>query len=530
MSDTGSRRAIVIGAGHNGLVCACYLARRGLDVTVLERSANIGGAAVTEEFVRGFRNSVASYAVGLLSPKVIRDLDLERHGLRIVTRKLGNFLPLPAGDSLKLGGSPRDRQTEIARFSERDAQRLPAFEAMLDEAAGVVRSTLYRPPPNAGGRWRDGWAAFGLARRLRSQTLPSGRRLLDLFTRSAGDILDDWFETDALKAALAFDGIVGTFASPYTPGTGIVLLHHVIGEVNGERGVWGHAIGGMGAITAAMAAEARRLGVRLETDTPVGSVEVVGGRVTGVRLAGGERREAGIVVSGINPRLLYLDLIDPAHLDAQFVEHMRRYRCESATFRMNVALSELPDFSCLPGKSPAPHHSAGIYFLPSPAYMDRAYADARAKGWSTEPVIEMLIPSTLDATLAPEGQHVASLFCQHFRYKLPEGRSWDDARQDAADLIIDTVDAHAPNFRASIVGAVALSPLDLERRFGLVGGDIFHGTLTLDQLFSARPMLGHADYRGPIAGLYMCGSGTHPGGGVTGIPGHNAAREVLRDL
>jgi phytoene dehydrogenase-like protein len=360
--------------------------------------------------------------------------------------------------------------------------------------------------------------------------MPARRDVLDLFTKSAGQMLDAWFESDALKAAFGFDAIVGNFASPYTPGSAYVLLHHVFGEVNGRKGVWGHAVGGMGAITQAMAQEARERGVEIDTDCEVARVCVDIRGVRGVQLADGRIIEARCVVSNLNPKLLYLQLIDESALDAEFVQRIRNFKCGSATFRMNVALSELPDFACLPGGVAQDHHKSGIIIAPSLRYLEQAYFDARTYGCSRAPVIEILIPSTVDATLAPPGQHVASLFCQHFSPELPEALSWDEIKEPAADLVIDTVNRYAPNFKASVLGRMVLSPLDLERKFGLTGGDIFHGALTLDQLYSARPVLGYAAYRGPLARLYMCGSGTHPGGGVTGIPGHNAAREIIRDF
>jgi len=309
-----------------------------------------------------------------------------------------------------------------------------------------------------------------------------------------------------------------------------VLLHHVFGEVNGKKGVWGHAIGGMGAITQAMASACAALGVDIRTESAVAEVVTDRGRATGVVTAAGERFDARCVVSNLNPKLLYRDLIDPAALPKEFLDRILNWRCGSGTFRMNVALSELPSFTALPGTAMAEHHGSGIIMAPSLAYMEDAYIDARRQGWSKRPVVEMLIPSTLDDSLAPPGQHVASLFCQHFAPELPDGSSWDDHREAVADLIIDTVNGFAPNFKASVLGRQINSPLDLERTFGLIGGDIFHGALDLNQIFSARPMLGHADHRGPIPGLYMCGSGTHPGGGVTGAPGHNAAGEILADF
>jgi phytoene dehydrogenase-like protein len=525
--------ALIIGAGHNGLVCAAYLAAAGLRVVVLERRAVVGGAAVTEEFHPGFRNSVASYTVSLLNPKVIRDLDLPAHGLRVVERRCAIFLPTADGRYL-LTGEGRTG-SEVARFSPRDAARLPEYSERLEAIADVLRDLVLQTPPNAvEGSWRmalpELLRAARVGGRLRRLDMTLRRELLGLFAMSAGDYLDNWFESDPIKAVYGFDGIVGNYASPYTPGSAYVLLHHVFGEVNGKRGVWGHAIGGMGAITQAMARAAAARGAVIRVESGVREVLVEGDRAVGVVTESGETLRAAAVISNLNPKLLYLKLLPPQALPPEFREHISHWRCGSGTFRMNVALKELPDFTCLPGKAPADHHTAGIIIGPTLAYMERAYFDARSLGWSRQPVIEMLIPSTLDDTLAPPGQHVASLFCQHVAPQLPNGESWDAHRETVADLMIDTVTAHAPNFRAAVLGRQIMSPLDLERTFGLVGGDIFHGALSLDQLFSARPMLGYGNYRGPLRGLYMCGAGTHPGGGVTGAPGHNAAREILTDF
>jgi phytoene dehydrogenase-like protein len=533
VADNTLRDAVIIGGGHNGLVCAAYLAAAGLRVTVLERRLVVGGAAVTEEFHPGFRNSVAAYTVSLLNPKIIRDLDLTRHGLHIVERRLANFLPLDATQYLKVGGGKT--APEVAKFSERDAERLRAYGERLDVIADVLRDLVLETPPNvtAGGWFRalpELLRSARLGKRLGRLSLPMRRELLDLFVKSAGDYLDAWFESAPIKAAYGFDGIVGNYASPYTPGSAYVLLHHVFGEVNGKKGAWGHAIGGMGAITQAMARAALQRGVEIRVGDPVREVTVSGGRVTGVVTENGEKIAARCVVSNLNPKLLYGSLLDASVLDTHFRERMQQWRCGSGTFRMNVALAELPDFTALPGRAIAEHHTAGIIMAPSLAYMDQAYLDAKAGGWSKRPIVEMLIPSTLDDSLAPAGQHVASLFCQHVAPVLPNGASWDAHREEVADLMIDLVNSHAPNFKAAVLGRQIMSPLDLERTFGLVGGDIFHGALSLDQLFSARPMLGHGDYRGPLRGLYMCGSGTHPGGGVTGAPGHNAAREIIADF
>jgi phytoene dehydrogenase-like protein len=525
---------IVIGGGHNGLVAAAYIAMTGLKVTVLERRAQVGGAAVTEEFHPGFRNSIAAYTVSLLNPTIIRDLELARHGLRIVERPLSNFLPLPDGRYLKV--APGRTKAEVAKFSVRDAERLDAYEARLERLTDILRALALKTPPNlATGQGLIAnlgalLEAAKAANRLRSLNLEGQRDLFELFTRSAGDVLDQWFESDPIKAILGFDGIVGTYASPYEAGTGYVLLHHCWGELNGKRGAWGHAIGGMGAITQAMARACAERGVDIRTNSAVNEILTEKGRAAGVVTDKGEKIMARAIASNLHPKLTFEKLVDPAVLPADFRARIGSYRSGSGSFRMNLALSELPSFSAFPGRAAAEHHGSGIVIAPSLAYMERAYFDARLKGWSAEPIIEMLIPSTLDDSLAPPGRHVASLFCQHVAPKLPDGRSWDEEREKVADLMIDTVESYAPGFKGSVIARQVLSPLDLERDFGLVGGDIFHGRLGLDQLYCARPVLGHADYRSPIPGLYMCGASTHPGGGVTGAPGHNAAREMIRDF
>ena len=522
---------IVIGAGHNGLTCACYLGRAGLRVKIVERRPVPGGTTVTEEFHPGFRNSVAAYSVSLLNPKVIADLALHQHGLRIVERRAQNFLPAPDGRYLLAaeGRMPR----ELAKFSARDADRYAAFNREIDAVADVLRRLALQPPPNlveGFGRRSLGEVgrALSLANVLRQLSLEEMRALVDLFTKSAADYLDGWFEGELVKALFGFDAVVGNYASPATPGTAYVMLHHAFGEVNGKKRAWGHAIGGMGAISSAMAKAARAHGVEIETAAPVREIIVARDRVAGVVLEDGRTLSADVVAASVNPKLLYTRMMPADALPTGFRERMQRWRCGSGTFRMNVALSRLPQFAALP--EAGDHLTSGIIMAPSLSYMDRAFADARNFGVSREPIIEMLIPSTLDDGLAPPGAHVASLFCQHVAPQLPNGESWDDRRDAVADLMIATVERYAPGFAASVVGRQVLSPLDLEREFGLLGGDIFHGAMTLDQLFSARPMLGYADYRGPVTGLYHCGAGAHPGGGVTGAPGHNAAQAILSDL
>ncbi|MEP6632794.1 MAG: NAD(P)/FAD-dependent oxidoreductase [Luteimonas sp.] len=542
--STQDSDVLIIGGGHNGLVCAAYLAAAGLKVRVLERRGIVGGAAVTEEFYPGFRNSTASYTVSLLNPRVIADLRLAEHGLRVVERPYANFLPLPDGRAFRLGGERT--QAEVAQWSTRDAERLSQYYAMLDGVVGVLRELMLRTPPNVSDGFvlADWLASLDAGKRLKRLDMRARRDLLDLFTKSAGELLDAYFESEPLKAVLGWDSVVGNFASPYTPGSAYVLLHHVFGEVNGKSGVWGHAIGGMGAISQAIARECAALGVQVDTNADVERVLVEApdgqqtrGRAVGVRLADGRELRAGTVVSNIHPKLLYQRLLSREQLDTDTGERIARYRSGSGTFRMNVALSELPDFTAAPGTQLQPHHQSGILIGPSLRYFEQAFFDAKSKehnaGWSRAPIVELVISSTLDDTLvdagiAPPGAHVASLFCQHVHPDVDGG--WDAHRDTVAKLMIDTVDAYAPNFKRSVLGYKALSPLDLEREYGLVGGDIFHGSLGLDQLFSARPLLGQGNYRGALDRLYLCGSGTHPGGGVTGLPGRNAAREILRDL
>src|SRR6266436_3435536 len=488
---------VVIGAGHNGLTCAAYLGMAGLKVKVLERRAIVGGAAVTEEFYPGFRNSVAAYAVSLLNPKIIADLRLFDRGLKIVERRAQNFLPTLDGRYF-LAAEGRT-ESSIAKFSRSDAERFAAFARELDTSADLLRELVLQAPPNVtrGAKLeslRELVKAARLGNRVRRLPTENLRTLLELLTKSAADYLDGWFEGELVKAWLGF-----------------------------------HAIVGMGAITQAMARAAAAHGVEIETDVGVREVLIEKGGAAGVVLEDGGVVRGNAVAANVNPKLLYTAMIPQTALESDFLRRMRAWRCASGTFRINLALSQLPSFTALPGRDCGDHHTAGIIFAPSLDYMDRAYCDARTSGWSREPIIELVIPSTLDDTLAPAGAHVASLFCQHVAPQLPDGQSWSAHRERVTDLMIETVDRYAPGFKASVVARQAFSPFDLEQVFGLTGGDIFHGAMTLDQLFWARPALGYADYRGPLKGLYHCGSGAHPGGGVTGAPGHNAARAIIAD-
>jgi len=519
--------AIIIGGGHNGLVCANYLAAGGLKVRVLERRSVVGGAAVTEEFHPGFKNSVASYTVSLLNPKVIADLELHSHGLKILERKVNNLWPNKEGNFIAFPVGSKALYDEIALFSKHDADALERYGRDIEMVAELIRSFLLETPPNVGGGIRDLIKAAGFANRMRKLPIEDERTVMDIFTKSVADFLGMYFENDYVKGAFAFDGVVGNYADTGMPGTAYVLMHHAFGEVNGKKGVWGHAVGGMGAITQAMAKSAMAKGVEIQTDAAVARVLVENGKAVGVELESGEVVRARIVAANVNPSLLYNKMVDEGDMPADFSRRMKHYKNGSGTFRMNVALSELPKFTCLENqqRGGADHLTGGIVIAPTMGYLDQAYRDSKEHGWSKAPIVEMLIPSTLDDTLAPEGQHVASLFCQQFDPDV----DWDTHRETAADQIIDCVEQYAPGFKASVLGRQIFSPLDLERIFGLTKGDIMHGNLSLDQMFSARPMLGHGNYRAPIKGLYMCGAGTHPGGGVTGAPGHNAAKEILRD-
>jgi phytoene dehydrogenase-like protein len=521
--------AIIVGAGHNGLTCAAYLGMAGLRVRVFERRGVVGGACVTEEFHSGFRNSTAAYTVSLLQPKVIRDLKLYENGLRVVERRVQNFLPLPDGRYLLTGEGRTEH--EIAKFSAKDAARYPAYQTQIHRLVEVLRRLSLIAPPNlftgdfsTAVHELSKFATIG-KRLWQARSLGAAFRFL---RKSAGHLLDTWFESDPIKAVLGFDAVVGNLASPYAAGSAYMLLHHALGELNGKPGVWGYAIGGMGAITQAMARVAVKHGARIDVCSEIREVIVERDRTVGVVLQDGTSVRARAVIANVNPQYLFQSLLPREAVPQAVAKRMNAWKTGSGTFRMNVALSKLPNFTSLPG--PGDHHTAGIILAPNLSYMEQAYRDCIAYGWSRMPIIELVIPSTLDDSLAPPGAHVATLFCQHVSPQFVDGSTWDQHREAVADLMIDTVEAYAPGFKASVIARQSLSPLDLERIFGLRNGDIFHGAMTLDQLFSARPMRGFAAYRMPIAGLYLCGSGAHPGGGVTGAPGHNAAQAVIADL
>lgn len=519
--------AIIIGGGHNGLVCANYLAMAGKRVKIYERRDIVGGAAVTEEFHPGFRNSVASYTVSLLNPKVISDLELNKYGLQIVHRKVNNFWPHKNGNCLAFLLDDNELRKEISQFSIEDSRALDRYFRDINMVADLIREFLLETPPNVGSGIKEIFKTIKFGNRLRKLSIEDQRIVMDIFTKSVSDFLNNYFENQYVKGAFAFDGIVGNYASSETPGSAYVLMHHAFGEVNGVRGVWGHAIGGMGSITDAMSKSAAAKDVEIELGTSVKRVIIKNNKACGVLLDNGDMEEAKIIVSNLNPSLLYNQLIGEGELPLDFSRRMKNYKNGSGTFRMNVALDKLPEFSCLNNqlRTNLDYLTGGIIIAPTCEYIDKAYLDSKLNGWSKEPIVEMLIPTTLDKTLAPEGKHVASLFCQQFDPDV----DWDSNREEVAELIVDTVEIYAPGFKNSILGKQIFSPLDLERVFGLVKGDIMHGNMSLDQIFSARPMIGYGNYRSPIKNLYLCGAGTHPGGGVTGAPGHNAAQEILVD-
>ena len=516
--------AIVIGAGHNGLVCAAYLARAGKRVLVVERSAHIGGAARTEEVFPGYKFSVFSYVVSLLRPEIIRDLDLARHGLHILPLE-STLTPLANGDYLAQWSDHDQNRRELARHSLRDAEAYDEFGKLMHQMARAVKPFLAMVPPDpASLSLRDLKGLARLGSSLRGLGAERFHALHKLLTMSAADYLDEWFETEALKATKSASGIIGTFQGPRSPGTAYVLLHHYMGEIDGVFRAWGFAKGGNGSVSAAIAAAARELGVEIRTDAPVERVQVKGGRATGVVLESGEEIDANLVVSGADPRRTFMELVGAQHLPGEFVEAMRRFRFRGSSGKVNLALSALPSFTCLPGNGP--HLRGAVSISPSVEYLERAYDDAKYGEVSKRPYMDIVIPSMIDPSMAPPGRHVMSIFVQYVPYNVNGG--WTDAKRDAfGDTVIDTLCEYAPNLRSAILHRQVITPADIERMVGLTEGNIFQGELALSQMFFMRPVPGWAKYATPIHGLYQCGSGTHPGGGVMGASGRNAALTIL---
>jgi phytoene dehydrogenase-like protein len=523
--------AIIVGGGHNGLVTAAYLAKAGKRVLVLERRDIPGGCAVTEEIWPGYRVSTGAYLVSLLQDRIVRELQLEKFGYRVQPKDPAFFSVFPDGRHLFFWQDQRKTLQEIAKFSERDAVAYPKYEAWLERLAQVVESLLLvTPPPLPPTRAGDFVEYLKLLGRFRHLSPRDITGLVKIFTQSAADLLDEWFESPEIKVTLATDGVIGANGGPRSAGTAYILMHHCMGGVSGKRGLWGFVQGGMGAVSEAIAASARSHGAEIRFNAPVSRVLVRNGRAHGVALENGDEIHAPIIASNLDPKLTFQKLLDPRDLDEEFRAAIEHYRVEGTSLKMNLALDGLPDFTaypnCIKGASQGPQHGATMHICPSIDYVERAWDDAKYGRPSQNPLIEMTCPTTYDPSLAPAGKHIMGIFLQYAPYTLRDAH-WDDLREPYGDRVLDVIGEYAPNIHQIVRERQVLSPLDLERRFGISGGNIFHGEMSLDQMFFLRPVAGWARYRTPIAGLYLCGSGAHPGGGVMGAPGYNAAREIL---
>ena len=523
--------AIVIGGGHNGLVTAAYLARAGRRVLVLERREMVGGCAVTEEVWPGYRVSTGAYLSSLMQDRIVRDLELERFGYHVDAKDPAFFSAFPDGRHFFMWQDRAKTLAEITKFSRHDAQVYPAYEDHLERISRVVEGLLLTTPPQFPPRGGlDLIDYLKIAARLRGLSPKDLVALVKIFTQSAAEFLDEWFESNEIKVTLATDGVIGANGGPRSPGTAYILLHHCMGGVEGHRGLWGFVRGGMGAVSAAIADSARARGAEIRTNAAVRTVRVRNGRAHAVVLEDGEEIEAGVIASNLDPKLTFLRLLEEKELDPEFVGAIRRFRIEGTSAKMNLALSGLPEFTAYPSRVPAgpgPHHRATMHICPSIEYVERAWDDAKYGCPSQRPLLELTIPTLYDPSLAPAGRHIMGIFLQYAPYTLREG-TWDELREPFADRIISLIEEYAPNIRSIIEHRQMLTPLDLERRFGITGGNIFHGEMSLDQMFVMRPVAGWARYRTPVAGLFLCGSGAHPGGGVMGAPGYNCAREILK--
>ena len=531
---------VIIGGGHNGLIAAAYLAKKGKQVCVLERRPMLGGCSVTEELWPGYKVSTASYVVSLLLPEIISDLQLKQNGLVILPRVPSSFTPMRDGRHLMLGADKKQNFEQIAGFSKSDAESFSRYEQVLEDVAMHLEPVLNQTAPDLLPLPRS-WRRIGMGKKLRDlkkgwalrkalaameETIPEG---IELLTAAARPVLERWFETEVLKTTLATDAVIGAFASISQPGTAYVLLHHVMGTAGGARGVWGYVQGGMGALSESIATVCRQLGVTIETECEVDRILVENNQARGVLLSDGREFSASVVASSVDANLTFNHFLQEGDLPTPFRAAVDRIDYSSATAKINLALSELPNFSCLPSTGAAPQHNGTIHIGETLNEVERAYDDAKYGEPSKDPILEITIPTSVDRTIAPEGKHIMSMFVQYAPYKLKQGLVWDDIKESFADRCLERLAEYAPNISNAIEHRQVLSPVDIERTYGLTGGNIFQGAMNLNQLHMMRPIPGWADHRTPISGLYLCGAASHPGGGVMGACGRNAAHEILRD-
>ncbi len=521
--------AIIIGAGHNGLVTAAYLARAGQKVLVLERRDVLGGCCVTEEVWPGYKVSTAAYVNSLLRPEIIRDLELKKYGFQMLPRNPSSFTPFPDGRYLMMGPYPALTRRDIAKFSQKDVEAYPKYEAMLTRVADFLEPLLTQTPPDPfSNRVGDLWSLGKIGMKFRGLGRQAATEAVEILTGAARPILDRWFESDEFKATLATDAVIGAFAPPSHPGTAYVLFHHVMGECDGARGVWGYVRGGMGTISNSIAAAARSYGAEIRVNSPVARIIVSGERVVGVALADGTEFRARKVASNADCRVTFERLLDQKDLPEEFLTAVSRIDYSSATVKINVCLSEPPNFTALPGSGVGPQHHGTMHVCPSQDYIERAYDDAKYGKPAANPMLECTMATAVDDTLAPPGKHIMSMFVQYAPYHLT-GTTWDAEKDKFADRCFDILNEYAPNFKASVIDRQVIPPPEMERLWGITGGNIFQGSMSLSNMFSFRPVAGFADYRTPVKGLYLCGAAAHPGGGVMGACGLNAARVMLRD-